>query len=135
MNRLYAVAAAVLLTVSMTGCEEGEAVDIPGGGDGPTRELTLELITPTPLTAGVAFVVRATLTEDGSPASGVPVSFSAVNGVQQQKFVTPSTVNTALLSGTADTTVNNEATDRSVIVTATAANAADATLTVSLQAP
>jgi len=123
MRRLFLVFALSLALV-LVGCEDGEftAVDPPGGG---TREVVLELTSSEPLTAGDPFTVRATVTENGEPVVLTDVAFTAVNGTSESRLVSPSVVQTAVILGTADTTVNTAATDRSITVTATAGTASD----------
>ncbi|TDI43010.1 MAG: hypothetical protein E2P00_05725 [Acidobacteria bacterium] len=128
MRRLFLICTLALV---MVGCEDGvfEPVDPPAGGG--TQELLLELTSPEPLTAGDPFTVRATVTEDGTPVPFIGVEFTAVNASSQEKFVSPSTVQTALVLGTADTTVSTAADDRSITITATASTSSDV-LTVTL---
>jgi hypothetical protein len=131
MIRRISLAFTLSLALFLVGCEDGE-FDAPDSGGG-TQEVVLELTTAEPLTAGNPFTVRATVTDDGNPAAGIPVAFTAVNASSEDKFISPNPVQTALILGTADTTVNTAATDRTITVTATAATASDS-LTVTLQA-
>ena len=122
MRRIFLVWA-LFLALALAGCEDGEFVDPPAGGG--TQEVLLELTTSGELTAGNPFTVRATVTEDGNPAPGISVAFTAVNASSEDKFISPNPVQTAIILGTADTTVNTAATDRTITVTATATTASD----------
>ncbi|MCZ6650108.1 MAG: hypothetical protein O7D35_05510, partial [Acidobacteria bacterium] len=116
---------ALSLALVLVGCEDGEftPVDPPNGGG--TQEVLLELTSPEPLTAGNPFTVRATVTEDGAPVVLTDVAFTAVNGISESRPVIPDLVQTAIVLGTADTTVSTSPTDRSMTVTATAGTASD----------
>lgn len=133
MMRRFFTAGTLLLALALVGCDDdGEftPVDPPAGGS--TQEVLLELTTPGDIPAGNPFTVRATVTEDGNPVPFIDVFFTAVNASSEEKFISPSTVSTAIILGTADTTVNTTATDRSITVTATASTASDV-ITVTLQ--
>ncbi|TDI29776.1 MAG: hypothetical protein E2P03_09765 [Acidobacteria bacterium] len=122
MRRLFLICTLALV---MVGCEDGEftPVDSPNGGG--TQEVLLELTSPEPLTAGDPFTVRATVTENGEPVVLVDVDFTAVNGISESRPVIPSVVQTALILGTAETTVSTAVTDRSITVTASSGTASD----------
>ena len=122
MRRLFLICTLALV---MVGCEDGEftPVDPPNGGG--TQEVLLELTSPEPLTAGDPFTVRATVTENGEPVVLVDVDFTAVNGISESRPVIPSVVQTALILGTAETTVSTAVTDRSITVTASSGTASD----------
>lgn len=124
MRRLFLICALSLALV-MVGCEDGEftPVDPPNGGG--TQEVLLELTSPEPLTAGDPFTVRATVTENGEPVVLVEVAFTAVNGISESRPVIPSVVQTALILGTAETTVSTSPADRSITVTANSGTASD----------
>lgn len=132
MTRRVSLVPAMLLALALVGCEEGEFTP-PADGGGSTQEILLELTSALPLIAGNPFTVRATYTEDGNPVPGIDVTFTAVNASAESKFISPNPVKTAVILGTADTTVSTAATDRSITVTATAGSASDSK-TFSLQA-
>ena len=123
MRRLFPVFALSLALV-LVGCEDGEFT--PSADGGGTQEVLLELRSPEPLIAGNTFDVRATVTEDGNPVPFISVNFTAVTANSQTRIFTVNPVETALISGTAETKVITNLADRSITVTASAGTASDA---------
>ncbi len=125
MRRLFLLFALSLALV-LVGCEDGEFTPVDSPDNGGTREIVLVLDTAEPLTAGNSFTVTATVTEDGNPVPSISVNFTAVTASSQTRIFTVNPVETALISGTAETTVITNLADRSITVTASAGTASDA---------
>jgi len=110
MTRRLTLFLLMFSSLALVACEEGEFTADPSNGN-DTEQIVLELTTPEPLIAGDPFTVRATYTEDGNPVPGIDVLFTAVNASSESRPVVPDTVQTAIILGTADTTVYTDATD------------------------
>ena len=119
--RYLAIIGAVFLAVVLTGCEEGEAIEIDPG---TSEDINLVVTSPNPGTAGLTASVRATVTVDGVPVAAVSVTFSGTNGSQQNRPPSLSPVQTSIL-GFADTDFATLRADRELIITATVGSTSD----------
>ena len=89
----------------LAGCEEGERVDLPGGGAG-SQVVTLVQVTPDPISRTAPIQFEATVTVDGTPEPNVVVTFSTGNPPLSPEVFAPPTQTTAPLTGRALTTLS-----------------------------